>query len=386
MRYRKLKGSKLFTGYEFLDEDNVLIVEENNTVQDIVPAAEAGDNVEQVNGIILPGMINCHCHIELSHMKNIIPPGTGLVDFLLAVVQNRNMDVEQIQTHIDAAEKEMYRNGIAGVADICNTTHAIETKKNSRIRWHNLIEVINMHDANVEKQLAHYTDILQTYQQLESNSVVTPHAPYTVSPKTFEAINAATAGQIISIHNEETLAENELFQTGKGDFLKLYAHFGMNQSPFAISGTTSLQTYLPHFTNGQTILLVHNTFITEADILFAQQHAAAYGLHIVYCLCPNANVYIENTLPLVDLLLKHNCPIILGTDSYSSNWQLNMASEIKTLLQHFPQLPLATILQWATINGAKALGWQNELGSFEKGKQSGVVVLDETTFDVKRIV
>lgn len=386
MRYRKLKGSKLFTGYEFLDEDNVLIVEENNTVQDIVPAAEAGDNVEQVKGILVPGMINCHCHIELSHMKNIIPPGTGLVDFLLAVVRNRNMDVEIIQTHIDAAEKEMYRNGIAGVADICNTTHAIETKKNSHIRWHNLIEVINMHDANVEKQLAYYTDILQAYRQLENNSVITPHAPYTVSTKTFEAINTATAGQIISIHNEETAAENELFQTGKGGFLKLYAHFGMNQSPFAISGTTSLQTYLPHFTNGQTILLVHNTFITEADILFAQQYAAAYGLQIVYCLCPNANIYIENTLPPVDLLLKHDCPIVLGTDSYSSNWQLNMASEIKTLLQHFPQVPLATVLQWATINGAKALRWQNELGSFEKGKQPGVVVLDETTFDVKRIV
>jgi len=386
MRYRKLKGSKLFTGQELLNENNVLILDENNVVQDIVPAAEAGTDIEEVNGILLPGFINCHCHIELSHMQKVIPSGTGLVDFLLAVVQNRNMDAEQIRTHINAAEKEMYNNGIDGVADICNTTYAIETKKNSRIRWHNLIEVINMFDANMDKKLAYYTDIWQAYQQLENNSVLTPHAPYTVSTKIFEAINVATAGQIISIHNEETAAENELFQTGKGDFLKLYAHFGLSQSPFAISGTTSLQTYLPYFTNGQTIILVHNTFITEDDILFAQQHAARFGLQIIYCLCPNANLYIENKLPPVDLLLKYNCHIVLGTDSYSSNWQLNIASEIKTLLQHFPQLSLETVLQWATINGAKALHWQNDLGSFEKGKQPGVVVLDENTFAVKRIV
>lgn len=386
MRYRKLKGSQIFTGQELLNENNVLILDEKNVVQDIVPATEAGDDIEKVSGILLPGFINCHCHIELSHMQKVISSGTGLVNFLLAVVQNRNIDAEQIRTHIDAAEKEMYDNGIAGVADICNTTHAIETKKNSRIRWHNLIEVINMFDANVDKQLAHYTDIWQAYQQVDNNSVLTPHAPYTVSAKTFEAINTATAGQIISIHNEETAAENELFQTGKGDFLKLYAHFGLSQSPFAISGTTSLQTYLPYFTNSQTIILVHNTFITEEDILFARQHAARFGLQIIYCLCPNANMYIENALPPADLLLKHNCPIVLGTDSYSSNWQLNIASEIKTLLQHFPQLSLATVLQWATINGAKALRWQNDLGSFEKGKQPGVVVLDETTFAVKRIV
>ncbi len=386
MRYRKLKAAKIFNGVEFLDENQVLIVTENGIVEKITSQADAGDDVELLDGILTPGFINCHCHIELSHMKDVIPPYTGLVDFLLAVIKNRSTEAEQIEESIAAAEEEMYANGIVGVADICNTPYAIAVKKQSSLRWHNLVEVINLHDSNLEKQLAHYNAVLDQYQSLPGNSVLTPHAPYTVSAATYKAINAATANQIISIHNQETEAEAELFQKGTGNFLKLYAQFGSHQSPFAVSSTSSLQTYLPYFTNGQTVLLVHNTFITEDDILFAKEHAEKHGLTLVYCLCPNANKYIENAMPPVELLMKHDCHIVLGTDSYSSNWQLNIASEIKTLLTAFPKLSLEAVLKWATYNGAVAMQWHDMLGSFEKGKKPGVVVLDEKKFTSQRIV
>ena len=211
-----------------------------------------------------------------------------------------------------------------------------------------------------------------------------PHAPYPISAKTFKAINAQTAGKIISIHNQESRAENELFQKGTGDFLKLYAAMGIEGSPFGITGNSSLQTWLPYFTAGQTLLLVHNTFISEEDILFAKAHAEKYGLHIIYCLCPNANLYIENALPPVELFIKHNCHMVLGTDSYSSNWQLNIAAEIKTLKEK-TDVSLETLLQWATANGAAALGLP-QLGTFKKGSKPGVVLLNEKDFTTQRIV
>ena len=77
------------------------------------------------------------------------------------------------------------------------------------------------------------------------------------------------------------------------------------------------------------------------------------------------------------MLMQHGAALTLGTDSYSSNWQLSIASEIKTIKEHFPELPLDFILQWATINGAQALGRDDSLGSFEKGKQPGVVEIDD---------
>ena len=383
MRYRKLKADRLFDGKRFWD-GCVLVISEDGTVADLLRLSEVLDNVETFSGILTPGFVNCHCHLELSHMKGVIPPGTGLVDFLLSVVKLRGQAESQKWSAIQEAEKEMWHCGTVAVADICNTTDALTAKEKSNVYWHNLIEIINLRDEHLEGNIGKCQNVLQQHIDVGFKAVLTPHAPYSISAKTFQNINAQTAGKIISIHNQESLAENELFRQGSGDFLKLYAAMGIEGSPFGITGKSSLQTWLPHFTNGQTLLLVHNTFIGEEDILFAQEHAAKYGLHIIYCLCPNANLYIENALPPVELLMKHNCQIVLGTDSYSSNWQLSIAAEIKTLKGR-SDVSLETLLQWATSNGAAALGLQ-QYGSFAKGSKPGVVLLNETDFTTQRIV
>ncbi|MFZ9386488.1 MAG: amidohydrolase family protein [Chitinophagaceae bacterium] len=160
----------------------------------------------------------------------------------------------------------------------------------------------------------------------------------------------------------------------------------MESSPFPVTGKSSIRSVLPHFNNGQTILLVHNSYMPEEDIVWANEFADANGLRLVYCLCVNANLYIEDKVPPVGLFIKHGCEIVLGTDSYSSNWQLSIVREMDVLRQHFPDLPLDTVLQWATSNGARALRWEQDLGSFEKGKRPGVVLTDEGFSSVKRLV
>ena len=379
MQYRKFRTDKIFNGVDWLENDQVLIVDEKRRIENIVPVNEAGDNIEQLEGILVPGFINCHCHLELSHLKNTVPVHTGLVNFLISVIKKRTSDKEDIDGYMVAAEKEMSDNGIVAVADVCNTTHAIEIKRKSNLLWHNLIEVINLHDENLERQFSYFNGVSDKYKSLDLSTAtvsLSPHAPYSVSTATFKALNNATANSIISIHNQESFAENELFVNGGGEFLKLFDALGEPGSPFEISGKTSLKTWLPYFNNGQTILLVHNTFISEEDILFAKEYSKNNNVKLIYCLCPNANLYIENKLPPVNLLLKHNCKIVLGTDSYSSNGQLNIASEIKTLCENFPHLPITTVLQWSTANGAEALHQNAVLGSFEKGKKPGIVLLE----------
>ena len=124
----------------------------------------------------------------------------------------------------------------------------------------------------------------------------------------------------------------------------------------------------------------------EEDIVFANDYGKQNEIELVYCFCPNANLYIENNLPAVENFTNNNCHIVLGTDSYSSNWQLSIVKEIQTMHRNFQQLPLETILQWATINGAKALRWDNMLGSFEKGKTPGVVLLSTDLNQSKRLL
>jgi aminodeoxyfutalosine deaminase len=83
---------------------------------------------------------------------------------------------------------------------------------------------------------------------------------------------------------------------------------------------------------------------------------------------------------------RNNCTIVLGTDSLASNWSLNIMDEIKTINKNFPEIPLQELLKWATINGAKALSIDDQLGSFEEGKRPGVILIDEKNLSAKRIL
>ena len=397
MEFRKIKADQIFNGYQFISGNMVLVLDQQGIVQDILKEEQAGSDIEYHPGILSPGFINCHCHLELSHMKNQIPSGTGLVDFLLNVVQKRvlpDTPISEEQTPVDKwgaildAEKEMYESGISAVGDICNTTDSIKAKKTSRMYWHNFIEVLNLSDAKAGSVIKENQLILNQFlkELPEHSSNLTSHAPYTVSPLTSKLINESTKNQITSVHNQETAAENKLFETGEGEFLKLYAFFNLPKSPLPITGKRSLPSWLPSFTNQQNLLLIHNTFTSEEDLRFAEDHAKKYGLNLFYCLCVNANLYIENKLPPVEQFMNFGCTMVLGTDSYSSNHQLSMMEEMKTIHRHFPKIPLATILQWATVNGAKALGMSDQLGSFNKKMKPGVVLIDPDFTNSRRLV
>ena len=354
------------------------------SVDAIVPDNEAGDDVQPLNGILSPGFINAHCHIELSHMKAVIPEHTGLVEFVKQIIYKRenpfseNLSEDYFEKLLDIKHKamsravdELYNSGTIAVGDICNTADSVELKKDSPLYWHNFVEVSGFVDAVAAKRLATAEDILLSFIKAspkEGNSL-SPHAPYSVSAALFKLLNEKTTGQLISIHNQETLAENELYINKTGAFLGLYEGLGINIDHFLPTGKTSIKSWLPYFNNDQQIISVHNTFTSADDIA----HNAS---PISYCVCINANLYIENCLPPLDMLLDNGCHIVLGTDSYASNWQLNIFEEIKSIQQHFPHIGLEKILKWATSNGARALGIDDFFGSFEKGKKPGLVLID----------
>ena len=392
MKYRKFKGDKMFNGFGFIDNEQVLITDEHGTVIELTSTQDAGEQIEQFDGTICPGFINAHCHLELSHLKDVIPPHTGLIPFLLDVVGKRDFPMETILDRIEKAEKEMFQDGIVAVGDIGNTANTLETKRNSKIRWNNFVEVLSFSDEMSPKRMQEYNEVLKAFNEAEPElekdhfkSSLVPHAPYTISNLTFKEINRLTPGAVISMHNQEHPAEDVLYKTGEGDYLPFLKIFGFDASPFPITGKSALRSCLPHFNNKQRVLLVHNTFIPEEDIAFAIHYAKEHLAGVHFCLCPNANLYIENKMPPILKLMEQGADLVLGTDSYSSNWQLSIASEIKTINERLPEIPLETILRWATINGAKALEREDELGSFEKGKKPGVVLLD-SNMNSKRLI
>ncbi|MFZ1453373.1 MAG: amidohydrolase family protein [Ferruginibacter sp.] len=393
--YRKFSADKIFNGYQFLQQQ-VLITDIDGVIVEIVDEKEAGDDVEKLNGILCPGFINAHCHLELSHMKGHIPKHTGLVDFVLKVVTERHYAEQEIFDAIENAEDEMLQNGIVAVGDICNNTLTIPQKTKARLQYHNFIEASGFLPALAKERFDKSLEILHKYRSgiqypvsgiQHPASSICPHAPYSVSPGMFGMINDLPNNNLLTIHNQETEAENEFFEKGTGDFLRLYKQMGIDISFFKPSNKTSLQTWLPYFTKEQTIILVHNVVTTANDIEFLRLQTPDSRLQTVFCLCPNANLYISNTLPDVNMLMKYTENIVLGTDSLASNDALSIWDEIQTLQKNFKEIDLAILLKWATSNGAKALQMENNLGSFEKGKTPGVLLLDDKDYEkVKRLI
>ncbi len=374
--YRKFTADHIFTGHEILSGTHVLVTDESGEVTDIVEKNTAGEDVEVFKGMLCPGFINCHCHLELSHMKGLVPKHTGLIDFVLKVVNERHFDDAQILEAIEQGENELLQNGIVAVGDICNNTFTVSQKAKGRLQYHNFIEASGFPPAAASMRFQRAKDLHDSYAgALPANSIV-PHAPYSVSPEMFGMINEYPDNGILTIHNQEIPAENELFENGSGDLLRLYEKMGIDISFFKPSHRSSLQTWLPYFTKEQPIILVHNIATSAADIEFAKQQTANNKQQTFFCLCPNANLYISNKLPDIKTFTDHHCDIVLGTDSLASNDQLSILEEIKTLRKNFPDSSLLNLLQAATINGARALQVDDALGSFEKGKKPGIVQIN----------
>lgn len=326
--------------------------------------------VKQLSGVLIPGFINTHCHLELSHMIGEIPQKTGLVGFIGQVVQKRGNDIQKIKQSMLEADRSMFEQGIQAVGDHANQSVSAEVKESSEIIYHTFVEIIGLNDHEIQKKIEEAKEVELHFDA--NHSSITPHAPYSCSKNLFKTFKTSISDEnIISIHNQESEEENKLFRYKTGDFLKFYQKIGYDLNLFKAQARNSIQSYFNYLPSNNRIILVHNTFTSLRDLDFISRMEK----NVTLCLCPKANLYIENALPKVSLFESSNFDIALGTDSLASNDSLSILDELKVLHRHFTDLSFLETIKWATINGAKALGLDAILGSLEVGKRPGLVLL-----------
>ncbi len=374
MSYRKLKADYLFDGFK-MQMGGVLICMENGIIETIVDEDQAGEGIENFSGILSPGLINCHCHLELSYLKGLIQEKRGLVDFVLSVVSSRQLPEELKLAAILKAESEMLKTGVVAVGDICNTSDTRFLKSASGLDYYNFIEVLGWSPRHAHTRFEQGKKTAGQFIEKgadEKYISLNPHAPYSVSNELWNLIEPGFGGKTITIHNQESDSENEFFMSGKGDLTRMYELMKMDSDHFNAPGTRSLHFYLPKLKSASRILLVHNTYTNETDLI----EALNYNDNLFFCFCPNANIYIEDQLPDIPLFLKYKTRIVLGTDSLASNHHLSILEEMKTIKDAFKQISTSELLLWATSNGAAALSLEESLGTFRKGKKPGVVLIE----------
>lgn len=382
----KFSASYIFSPGRGLIKNGILDTDEQGKVLSL--RQPQGDLKEEAglkyfNGIITPGFINAHCHIELSHLKGKVPEYIGLDKFIHQIVTGRDYDKDTIEAAMLEADREMEREGIVAVGDISNKEDSFPLKTRSKLQYHTFVEIFNMENARAGKTLNEGIELLKKAREEYSLAAsLTPHSAYTVSERLFEAFRRTVNDEdnILSIHNQETEFEDEFISKRKGNFLHLFEDLGFEKGDSKARNIKTLPWLAGVIPDRSPLLLVHNVFTTPEDI----ENSALDLKKTYFCLCPNSNLYISNKLPGSHLMKAYPDKVCIGTDSLSSNHRLSVLAELITLNKTYPEISLEQLLTFATINGAKILGLDNTLGSFEEGKKPGVNLIEGVDFEGMR--
>lgn len=373
MTYQKRCPSFLFNGYELFSGNKVLVSDPQGKILDIIHREDAGDDVQDIEGLICPGFINAHCHLELSHMKGMIGEGQGMAGFISSLMIQRFAQKQRILQAIAEAEEEMVNNGIVAVGDICNSTDTYHQKEKKNLQYFNFIEALGLDASNAGKRFTAAEDVYNEMMQLGQPISIVPHAPYSVSDELFRLISKHSAGKTISCHNQESNDETDYMLSGEGALKQLFLAMNLPPSALTARHKRSLQAMLPYISSASKVVLVHNVVTNEEDFRSLQGYDPS---RFYWCLCPGANLYITGMLPDVGLILENTEQVVLGTDSLASNDSLSILKEMKTIVRNYDAVKMEDILKWATINGARALGMDDTLGSFKKGTTPGINLIE----------
>lgn len=371
---RRFSAQFIFTNSGPPAKRAVICTEDDGTIISIIEnegSLQESQSVEFYNGVIVPGFVNCHCHLELSYMKGAIPEGTGLGNFIMQIRNSREINPDNDLSMAHTSDKLMHNEGIVLCADICNTSLTFGLKKKSRIKYINLLEVFGLDPDKAGRRMNDIAEVEKAAQESGLSYSIVPHSAYSVSLPLFSMIKEKSSGNIVtSIHFMETGEEASFLSGHTGTLRTSYENSGI--LPDNIKTPSShISAILNEVTSSGNLILVHNTFAEPHIVLEVKKRGNTF-----WCLCPGSNMYIENKMPPVDMLLSEGCELVIGTDSLASNEQLSILSEMKLIQQFFPSIRLEDLVCWATINGARALGEDCNFGKIEPGRKPGLLLLE----------
>ena len=359
-------GPSLKRGIITTEDDGTII-----SVEDTAGELEEKHSTEFYNGIIIPGFVNCHCHLELSHMKGGTSKGSGLGNFIEEIRSYRNRNNDNILTSAYSADKSMFSEGIVLCADVCNSSDSFKIKNESRISYINLLEVFGLDPDRANNRINEILNVAETASDMGLPFSIVPHSAYSMSLTLFHLLLKESSKNVVtSIHFMETSGEVTFLKDHTGPLMLSYQKSGL--VPFKLeTAKNHTDVIMNEVTKSGNLILVHNTFADRKTIRSIKERG-----NLFWCLCPNSNLYIENKMPPVNLLIEENCEIVVGTDSLASNVNLSILDELKTLQSALPEIPLVDLVAWATINGAKALGEEKRFGKIETGKKPGLLLIE----------
>jgi 5-methylthioadenosine/S-adenosylhomocysteine deaminase len=343
----------------------------------------AGSEVEirdLADAVILPGLINAHTHLELSWMKDDPPQGGDYVTWLGDLLRRRDAaGPDQGREAAEVALREMASRGTVAVADVANESWIAAVIARSGLHGIVFHELYSLRGAAAESVLEDAAARLEQWGAdpdvkkagKRVRIALTPHAPHTTSTQLLRALagRAEACGEPLTIHVAESEAEAALLRDGSGPFPDLFRERGFWDDEWQAPGSSPVG-YLHRLG-----IFSSRTMAVHCVNLDQQDHSLLQAGQVTVVTCPRSNARLGVGTAPIQKLLKEGIPVALGTDSLASNPDLDMFAEMAALIDAHEGLFPAPVLRMATLNGARALGLDDRLGSIEVGKLAELFVV-----------
>ncbi len=358
--------------------NGMLLTNDDGTILDLIHPGQKGYKTTDAmyfEGALVPGFVNAHLHLELSHLKGRIPQRTGLDGFVEHLGKVRHEIPLPDEFLLAKTDEEMHEKGVVAAGDICNTHHTFDVKIKSKIRYHNFIELFAIRPERATQVFQQGLELQRLAQSKGLSASLSPHAPYSASDELMRLITSelkTNSNKTLSIHFQESEEEIEFISTGGGKMSDRLRRMNINTQDYKAEPDGPTAWLIRNIPATQRLLTVHNTFSSAAEI----GKLAARFDDVWFCTCPSANLYITGKIPDKNTLLSAENRWCVGTDSLASNTTLDMLHEMR-IIQETYGFNLEKLIPMATLQGARALGLDQEFGSFEAGKRPGIVHLSK---------
>jgi cytosine/adenosine deaminase-related metal-dependent hydrolase len=367
--------------------ENGTVVESDGKITYVGPrqSAPSGDDYELGESILLPGLVNTHTHLELTAMRGFLEDGR-FTEWIDKLRQSRNAVLND-EMLLDSARfgiVEGLEAGITTYADTCSSGVVIRALREQGVRGIMYQETFGpdpSHAAEAMRELEARINKLQPEQTDLVALGVSPHAPYTVSDRLYEAAArfAHSRRLPMAMHIAESAAEYEIVAGGTGEFAERWRRRGIAVSKRARSPIELLDR-LGALERGP--LLIHCVRVDAADIQIMARHRCS----VAHCPASNAKFGhgIAPLLPIAGAGIR----VGIGSDSVASNNRMDILDEARLAVlihraatERHDAFGAHQALELATIGGARALNLDSRVGSLEVGKDADLAAF---TTDIPR--
>jgi cytosine/adenosine deaminase-related metal-dependent hydrolase len=339
---------------------------------------QSPDAVDLGRVAILPGLVNAHTHLELSHLHGRVPPSARFTDWIGTLMALRRQYPDPAARDIVDAGRAAIRQarslGTAILGDVSNTLVTVPLLAEAGMPAHVFYELLGFTEADGEARArAAAARAAGSGAAPDVRVSLAPHAPYSVSPALFAGIRAqldASPRSITSVHLGESADEIEFLERGSGAIRTTLEELGVWNESWRPPGVAPV-AYLSDlgFLDSRT-LVVHGVQLEGADL------SRLGTLDATLVSCPRSNSHVGAGEPPVDVFYAMDVNVAFGTDSLASVADLNMFSELAEARRLAPRVPARRLLESATLVGARALGFGDEFGSIEPGKRAALLAVD----------